>query len=110
MSTAAQRRHYTVSPGIVTTWTTGNFPSNPAEQCVVLAVVPHQVDAAHKIEPDHELFNNSPTAVAAAIVHQNHLGRLEFLEDRYKSPDEKWKTRLGVVHRDDNRNGFRKHF
>src|SRR5260370_28290122 len=46
---------------------------NPAQQCIVLAAVSHQIDAADPTMRLQQFADPGPALVPSAVVHQDHL-------------------------------------
>ena len=80
--------------------------ADAAQQCIVLAEVAHQVDAADPVVPGGELLDHPPAAVAAPVVDEDELiGRSGLLEHGPEPGHQLGRRGLAVVDRNDDRQG-----
>jgi hypothetical protein len=78
--------------------------ADAAKQRRVLAVVPHEVDAADPGPLAGELADHFPAPVAAAVVDEQELDpRAARASERFDAVDERRQARLALVDRDDDR-------
>ena len=78
--------------------------ADAAQQCVVLAEVAHQVDAADPVVPAGELLDHPPAAVAASVVYEDEfIARSGLFEHGPDPGHQLGQGDLAVVDRNDDR-------
>src|SRR5262249_31111499 len=78
--------------------------ADTTKQCVVLAVIPHQVETADPRILLREVLDNLPTAVPAAVIDQDELAQMTMrLQCTAQTLNQQGQAPFRVVYRDDYR-------